>query len=717
LNAQENTYRTLLVIGIFLLATISGFAQIGPPEITCIRTDEFGHVSFDWIAPNDPNGEFVEFQVFKATTPDAIDAAPFGIVNDISQNGFAFIGANGDIDLSCFYVQTLWENGASQGYSASSDTICNILLTADNTSSNGFVNLEWSGPYTETGASPTENFIVNRSDVFGVWSVLADNVPIGLHAYDDIIEVCAEEYSYQITIDSDAGCTSESNIVTDIFSDGSNPDTPSITTVTVDSVTSNAVINWTPSIANDTWGYIIYKCDQFGEQPVDTIYVADQSEFENLMSNANFWPEAYLVAAFDSCMIGGDFINLSPTDGNCHQTILLNPPSFFNCQNQLTLTWSPYIGWPDDVDHYEIIFRENGSLDQIAGVVDGATTSFVHEGLTFGATYKYFIKAYASGLALTSLSNGSAPITIQVDQAPTDNYLMAASVLGENETVIAVQSIFDVNGGLAHEYILERKDGPNDDFDFVSSQWFSGGSNVFTFSDFDVDTRFTDYIYRVNVLNDCGDTVTTTNIGHTMQLSGLANNARMVNTISWNSYEQWDVGVDYYNIYRSQESGVQGQLIGTVSEPQTFFEDEVSDMLHTPGFFCYTVEAIELDNQYGYSLNSLSNEVCLQQEPKVFIPNAFMVNGNNSSFYPVVSFADPETYNMIIYSRWGDIIHNANDLGDPNNPNDSGDPWRGRKDGVLLPEGAYAYYITIKDGRGQLHEYRGAVNLLIGAVE
>jgi hypothetical protein len=140
-------------------------------------------------------------------------------------------------------------------------------------------------------------------------------------------------------------------------------------------------------------------------------------------------------------------------------------------------------------------------------------------------------------------------------------------------------------------------------------------------------------------------------------------------------------------------------------------------MLHTPGFFCYTVEAIELDNQYGYSLNSFSNEVCLQQEPKVFIPNAFMVNGNNSSFYPVISFADPETYNMIIYSRWGDIIHNANDLGDPNNPNDNGDPWRGRKDGVLLPEGAYAYYITIKDGRGQLHEYRGAVNLLIGAFE
>jgi gliding motility-associated-like protein len=117
---------------------------------------------------------------------------------------------------------------------------------------------------------------------------------------------------------------------------------------------------------------------------------------------------------------------------------------------------------------------------------------------------------------------------------------------------------------------------------------------------------------------------------------------------------------------------------------------------------------VELENQYGYSMTSTSNEVCLQQEPKVWIPNAFMVNGNNTSFYPVISFADFDTFSMIIYSRWGDIIHNTDDIDDP---------WRGKKGGVLVPEGGYAYYIAIKDGRGQQHEYRGTVHLLIGAIE
>lgn len=707
LSTQINPYRIVSLIALVILACSQAFSQMGPPDLTCVRTDDFGHVTFQWNIPPDPDGEFVEYQIWKASTIDAADAAPFAIVNSYVQDEFAWIGANAGEDLSCFFIQTLWADASGQAYSISSDTICNILLTVDN-SLPGIAALEWQGPYTETGAPADEFYIVNRMDDLGVWSVLADNLPIDLHGYDDIIASCAEFYTYQITIDTDAGCTSESNIVADIFSDGSTPDIPSITTVTVDSITSNAVINWTPSIADDTWGYIIYECDQFGEQPVDTVYVADQNEFENVISSANLWPEAYLVAAFDSCVVGGDFINLSPTDGNCNQTIHLNPPSFFNCQNQLTLSWSPYIGWPDDVNHYEIIFRENGSLDQIAGVVDGNGTTFIHENLTFGATYKYFIKAYAEGVALTSLSNGSPPITIQVDQAPTDNYLMSASVLGKNETIIAVQSIYDVAGGLAHEYILERKDSPTDDFDFVESQWFSGGSNVFTFSDFDVDTRFTSYVYRVQVMNDCGDTVATTNIGRTIELSGLANNANTTNTISWTPYEQWDVGVDYYNIYRSQEPGVAGQLIGTISGPQAFFEDNVSDMIDTPGYFCYTVEAVELENQYGYSMTSTSNEVCLQQEPKVWIPNTFMVNGNNTSFYPVISFADFNTFSMIIYSRWGDIIHNTADIDDP---------WRGKKDGVLVPEGGYAYYIAIKDGRGQQHEYRGTVHLLIGAIE
>lgn len=701
----------------WLMATLAPafiFAQVGPPDLTCVQTDILNNITFQWEIPADPGGEFTEYEIWKGTTPDMSDAVPWATVDTYAQNTFSWVAAMGDINLSCFSIRTKWTDGGSQQYSEFSDTLCNILLSAQNSVPGGMAELSWQGPYTPTGAPAGEVFEIWKQTVLDGWFLL-DTVPIDVHEYEEVVEDCGALFGYQIRVAAIAGCTSESNIVQDIFSDGTPPDIPSITVVSVDSVTGNAVINWNPSVASDTWGYIIYECDQFGEQPVDTIYVQDADEFENPFSTANLWSESYLVAAFDSCLVAGNFLNLSPTDGNCHETILLSPPSWFNCQDYLTLNWSHYEGWPDGVSHYEIIFREDGSLDQIAGSVQGDVNTFIHENLNFGSTYKYFIKAYANGAALTSLSNGTPPITIQVDQAPQDNYLMTATVAGKNEIFIGVQTIFGANG-LPHEYILERKDAPDDDYDFVATQWFSGGSNVISFSDYDVDTRFTDYEYRVQVMNDCGDTVETTNVGHTMQLSGLANDAQMVNTILWNDYEAWDIGVDYYNIYRSFESGVPGQLIATIGASQSFYEDDVSDLIHTPGYFCYTVEAVEIENQYGYSMTSISNEVCLQQEPRVWIPNAFMINGNNSSFFPVISFADFETYKMIVYSRWGDIIYTTPEHdGTWDIPADI--PWRGKKDGTLVPEGAYAYYIEIRDGRGQQHEYRGAVYMLIGAAE
>jgi gliding motility-associated-like protein len=81
------------------------------------------------------------------------------------------------------------------------------------------------------------------------------------------------------------------------------------------------------------------------------------------------------------------------------------------------------------------------------------------------------------------------------------------------------------------------------------------------------------------------------------------------------------------------------------------------------------------------------------------------VHGINNEFKPVISFADFDNYQMIIYNRWGDEIFKSNDITIG---------WDGRVGGKIVQEGQYMYYISVADGFGSLIERRGAVLMLVG---
>jgi hypothetical protein len=239
----------------------------------------------------------------------------------------------------------------------------------------------------------------------------------------------------------------------------------------------------------------------------------------------------------------------------------------------------------------------------------------------------------------------------------------------------------------------------------------SAGTNTVIFNDLDPDLKLNEleYDYRVHVLNTCGDTASTTNLGRNILLSGLANSERLVNTLSWPDYQEWDGAIDGYDIYRSTTPGVLGTLVGSVAPGNNVFEDDVASELLTPGLFCYTVVARESVNSFGLTEVSSSNQLCLQMEPKICIPNAFMVYGANPVFKPVIGFVDANSYSMQISSRWGDILFSTNDL-------DEGWDGTGRR-GRLLPDGAYIYFIRVKDGEGLLYERVGQVFLLKAGAE
>jgi gliding motility-associated-like protein len=146
-------------------------------------------------------------------------------------------------------------------------------------------------------------------------------------------------------------------------------------------------------------------------------------------------------------------------------------------------------------------------------------------------------------------------------------------------------------------------------------------------------------------------------------------------------------------------------LLATVPGSVTFLEDDVSQLLFSEGEFCYLVRAIEEDNGYSLPGSADSNERCLTQEPVIWVPNAFLINGFNNTFQPVISFADFDNYRLQVYSRWGDVVFETFDIEEA---------WDGVYRDELVPEGLYAWFVSVTDGSGRIYEKRGTVFMMVG---
>lgn len=88
--------------------------------------------------------------------------------------------------------------------------------------------------------------------------------------------------------------------------------------------------------------------------------------------------------------------------------------------------------------------------------------------------------------------------------------------------------------------------------------------------------------------------------------------------------------------------------------------------------------------------------------PTAFSPNA---NGLNDSWGPVGKYFELDSYELRIYSRWGEMIFETNDFFEQ---------WDGTlKNGSVAPIGSYAYIIRLTDMEGNHKVMKGSVVLLL----
>jgi gliding motility-associated-like protein len=704
--------RTQAYLSAFLLsclligAVLNAGAQIlPPPPFGCTQVFPSGNIAFSWLPVSDPTNDFIQYNIYTATQP----SGPFtllGSESNINNLDFTDPTILGNAGAMYYCLTTLDMTGES----FASDTVASIHLSAiPSTLPTGFANLDWNAPFDQDADVPDGlNYEVWKEYPLGTWTMVG-TLPYGVTAWSYEVQHCNEFLNFQIRLSMPTGCAFASNIAGNNFSDFQPPAVPEITSISIDHTTNDAVVSWNPSYSADCIGYLVYECDGNNVYFLDTIHGRANTQFIDYLVNPALGPTCYLLAAFDSCFSGlPPSPNTSTTADVCNCSVFLPNIPYSLCDDQVSLEWTPYIGWEFGVSYYNIYHASASDLSvpfntlpfQLVAQITGAQLYYDHFGFEQNAYNVYYIEAVDTIHGYSAVSNLQTVFT-PYPQPPDKVYLASASVWDDAMIEVKVAVGFTPD---PHDYFLQRKDPNGGNWEDIISVQGSSTTEVLL-TDVLVHADVFSYTYRVICENTCGDVVDTTQNGTTILSSGLADPNRLVNTIVWSPYSQWELGVARYHIYRSIGIGNTEEWIATVNAGARSYEDDVSTLSNTPGEFCYRIEAEEIENNIlDTSFTARSNEICLSQEPVIWIPNAFVIDGFNRTFGPIISFADFSEYHMVIMSRWGDIIYETRDIEAP---------WDGTMNGVTVQEGAYIYYIAIKDGKGKLFENRGYVTMLV----
>lgn len=696
---HSSKYMTRKPVNVFffimlLLGALRGYSQ-SSVILTCLEV-QGNSVNISWTTT--PNAlTFVTNRIF------ATDAA--GTFLEVGQStnifgNFLYAGANALNSSCCIYIQTEDLTGGISTFS-NSETLCSTFLSVTpSVSPPGFVNLQWNAPSANPLWSNALNAEVWVEYPTGVWNKIS-TLDGGATAYSYEVTVCGDFLNFQVRYSGIASCDFASNTAGGFFSDQTAPAIPTISNVTVNPTTGQAVLNWNVNSSGDTDGYIVYSCNGSTVNLIDTVFGINNNQFNDLLSTPSTGPECYLLSAIDTCYSGTPpSPNTSPTGSICNCTIFLNPASYVLCENSIDFSWSAYSGWNTGVDYYVLIHSLDGVNFSPVDTVTGGNTEGIHEFISINSGLHYYGVVAYSNNAETSTSNIQV-VNISYPTPPSINYITSVSVNAVKDIDISIRTEATL---VPHKYILQRRNlyAP---FNWEYRLDITQSASNIIFTDTDVNSDDVIYEYRVVVENPCGSFIDTTNIGKNIRLRGANSSDLLLNNLNWSSYGDWENGVQEYLVLRTIDEAAESQATSGNANLFSYNED-LEPFLSSKGNFCYRIEATSEPISYfpNETFSSYSNKKCLDQEPLIWIPNAMTINGNNDLFYPVISFADTTEYTMTIFSRWGDFVFETKALSEK---------WDGQmSSGNYVHENAYVYYITVKNGSGVLYERRGLITVL-----
>jgi len=592
----------------------------------------------------------------------------------------------------------------------SSDTLSTILLEGSTLELSSIAVLEWNKPRVPVGNDSVKIYRQIENNPFEIIATLPE---IQTTYNDTVWGLCTENeetrtvrYYVEFTHST---CSINSQVKELEMQDLLGPEPPGIETILTNPFTGNAQIYWYPPSEPDL---LYYRIQNVLFQPDDTLFLpvdslgADVSQYTFTESN-QAGPTNLVVIAYDSCSNDISFSQIAIT--------MFLEAEYSICDQYADVKWTGYEGWSEGVDQYVMHILPQGEPGYTITLdPDDLETSFEQIGSNFEQVFKYsvevepeqtyfvYVEAMSNGNQIASTSNGAEFYTEYpaiVEESKT--YNSRATTLVNDR--IELDLLQDVEGE-GTTYALYRSEAGQS---FQPVTVLNQSPNpILSYTDTDVDTENVIYNYKWIVYDGCGQELFETNTSRNMVLTATSDKNELVNTLRWNRYEDWQNGVDEYEVYRKLGSESEYSFLASIpSDGEMVYEDDIESFLENEGKFCYKIIAVESENSYEVETTSESNIACATQEPLMWIPNTIVLNGFNDVFKPVAGFIDFESYEMEIFTKWGEKIFYTNDISEG---------WDGTVNGNRVREDMYQYLIVYRDGSGQAFVDQGPLYVLIG---
>jgi hypothetical protein len=413
------------------------------------------------------------------------------------------------------------------------------------------------------------------------------------------------------------------------------------------------------------------------------------------------------VAAVDVCASP----NISAVGANYHNTILLKD-TFDVCNSKILLEWNAYDDYSSglNVDYEIYLSINNGTYNLISNTL---VFNYQYLGVVQGSTYEFYVRAVEnngvgpfSSSSNDVLNNSSSALKI-----PTFNYFYSTNVIDSTQIIVqfTVDTAADINS-----YRIKRATSLAGNYETVGSVIaLIGMEPIQRFTDNnDITANVLSYYYKVFPVNICGVEDDAYNFGNTILVDVVSSPIDAINTISFTPYNNWDNGVERYELYRAVAGVWESSPVAVFPAlgDGFIYEDDITSVFYGDGEFCYKVKAYERGGIRVENFSSLaisqSNEGCALHEPLLYVPNAFVPQrGSNAAFIPVLTFADPASYLFQVYNKWGQVIFETTDVSQA---------WNGKvnNSGAACQQDVYIYLVEFNAADGKNYSKRGKVTLL-----
>ncbi len=202
------------------------------------------------------------------------------------------------------------------------------------------------------------------------------------------------------------------------------------------------------------------------------------------------------------------------------------------------------------------------------------------------------------------------------------------------------------------------------------------------------------FCYSINYTDNCGNLSAAGALVCPIRLYGTIDNKNII-SLNWSRYTGWKQGVTKYTV---EKYGLGNNLIKKfdVGTDTLLVDDQVDPKNQ---FVLYKIVATPVET--GVT-TSISNSLSFVKETHLISPTAFTPNGDklNDSFTVTGEFI--VKIQLSIFDRWGAMIFTT----------EKNESWDGKRNGLILPEGAYIWKADISNLAGQHFNRSGTVMLL-----